>query len=179
MVNTAALLALFIAAQRLAELGVASANRRWILATGGREYGAGHYPLFLCLHSGWLAGWLLEAIWRQELSPVWPLWLSAFVLAQGLRYWCILTLGGFWNTRILVMPGEKRIHRGPYRLLAHPNYLAVSIELCVVPLLFNAWITALTASLLNAVLLLTVRIPAENAALRTASAPSEAKKPFA
>jgi methyltransferase len=161
-------LAVCIALQRLAELRIAAANRTWMLAAGGREYGKGHYPCFFIVHSMWLTGWFWEGYWRQEWSNLWPVWLTMFTLAQGLRYWCINSLGMFWNTRILVIPGKQPICQGPYRYLRHPNYLAVAIELASVPLLFNAWITAVAISAINAVLLLAIRIPAEEAALREA-----------
>lgn len=153
--------------QRMLELRLAQANLRWALSQGAREYGREHYPLFFLLHIGWMLGWLLEGLARQQLSPIWWLWLALFVLAQGLRYWAIQSLGRYWNTRIIIVPGAKRIASGPYRYLRHPNYLAVALELLSLPLIFNAWITALAATLLNALLLLTIRIPAEEKALST------------
>lgn len=158
-------LAACIVLQRLAELRVAAANRKWALAAGGREYSSSHYPWFFLLHIGWLVGWLLEAYYRQEYSAIWFIWLTLFGLAQALRYWCISSLGRCWNTRILVVPGMRSVRRGPFRYIRHPNYLAVAIELASVPLLFNAWITAVIAGVLNAILLLGIRIPAEEAAL--------------
>lgn len=152
--------------QRMAELHRAAENRAWALAAGAREYGKSHYPCFLVLHAGWLFGWLVEGYWRQEYSQVWSLWLGLFCVTQGLRYWCINSLGRCWNTRILVLPGSKLIRHGPYRYLRHPNYLVVVIELICVPLIFNAWFTAAVISVLNALLLLFIRIPAEEAALR-------------
>jgi len=98
-------------------------------------------------------------------AALWPLWLGLFLAAQGLRYWCIATLGFRWNTRILVLPGVPPIRRGPYRLLRHPNYLAVTVEIVCGPLIFGAWATALVAGVADAWLLLAVRIPAEEEAL--------------
>ncbi|MDU4960520.1 MAG: isoprenylcysteine carboxylmethyltransferase family protein [Sporomusaceae bacterium] len=158
--------AIFILLQRLAELRIAAANRAWMLAAGGKEYAKAHYVFFFFLHGAWLTGWLCEGYWRQELSRLWPLWLLLFAMAQGLRYWCIRSLGRFWNTRILRIAGRPPVRSGPYRYLRHPNYLAVAVELVCVPLLFNAWLTAVIISLLNALLLLAVRIPAEEAAWR-------------
>jgi methyltransferase len=157
----------FVVVQRILELRLAQANLRWALSQGAREYGREHYPLFFLLHLGWMLGWLHEGLARQQLSPIWWLWLAVFVLAQGLRYWAIQSLGRYWNTRIIIVPGAKKIAGGPYRYLRHPNYLAVALELLSLPLIFNAWITALAATLLNAWLLLTVRIPAEEKALST------------
>lgn len=41
----------------------------------------------------------------------------------------------------------------------------MALELLSLPLIFNAWVTALTATILNALLLLCVRIPTEERAL--------------
>jgi methyltransferase len=156
-----------VAFQRLMEVALANRNCRWMMARGGREFGGGHYPLFFILHASWLAGWLDEALWRgPALAQLWPLWLALFLMAQGLRYWCIISLGRYWNTRILVIPGVTAVSRGPYRYLRHPNYLAVALELACGPLIFDAWLTALITTSLNAWLLLAVRIPAEETALR-------------
>jgi methyltransferase len=84
--------------------------------------------------------------------------------AQGLRWWCIATLGRQWNTRVIVIPGAPRVTGGPYRLLSHPNYVAVVLEGVALPLVHTAWITAIGFTVLNAALLRT-RIKVENAAL--------------
>ena len=164
--NSACYLATVIIIQRLIELYIAARNQRYVLAMGGREYSPEHYPLFLALHISWFIGWVYEATSSSQLSNIWYVWLSLFILAQGLRYWCMVSLGHFWNTRILIVPGKHRVQQGPYRFIPHPNYLAVCIELICVPLIFNAWSTAVIASLLNIVLLLGIRIPAEEKALQ-------------
>ena len=175
------LIAGLIIIQRLFELRLARRNRAWALQAGAKEFGAGHYPLFFVLHTGWLIGWVIEAGWRgPHLSRLWIAWLLLFGLAQILRYWAIASLGRSWNTRILVIPGQPLIRRGLYRYLAHPNYLAVALELASVPLIFGAWLTALIASFLNVGLLLGVRLPTEKAALQLledrANAPGQPKK---
>lgn len=155
-----------IGVQRLAELRLAKRNEAWAREQGAQEFGAKHYPLFFVLHTGWLIAFPLEAVLRGGgLGPYWWVFLLLFVAAQGLRYWAITTLGKRWNTRILILPEATVIETGPYRLVRHPNYVAVIVELVVVPLIFGATITALVASVLNAILLFGVRIPAENRAL--------------
>ena len=57
---------------------------------------------------------------------------------------------------------------GPYRLIRHPNYVAVIVEGAALPLVHTAWLTALVFGVLNAGLL-TVRIRAENNALAGAA----------
>jgi methyltransferase len=154
-----------VAVQRVLELRLARRNETWARERGAVEHGASHYPLFFLLHGGWLVGLVVEALARDELSPLWPLWLGAFVLAQALRYWAIASLGRRWNTRVLVLPDAPLVRAGPYRWLRHPNYVAVVIELAALPLCFGALWTAAIAGVLNLALLLGVRIPCENRAL--------------
>ena len=153
-----------IVVQRALELRLARDNERWARERGAREYGREHYPLFFLLHGAWLAG-----LWQQGRRPgrrvSWP-WLLAWLALQPARYQVIRTLGRLWNTRILIVPGAGRVKRGPFRVLAHPNYLIVALELLSAPLAVRARTTAVTTGLLNAALLLLVRIPAEERALR-------------
>jgi methyltransferase len=160
-----------VAVERLAELVVAKRNLTRSLTMGGRESGFSHYPFMVVLHTGLLAGCLLE-VWLGDrpFQPVlgWPM-LAFVVASQALRWWCIRTLGHQWNTRIVVVPGLTRVTSGPYKLFSHPNYVAVVVEGFALPLIHSAWITAATFSVLNAGLL-AVRIRAENNALKSAYA---------
>jgi methyltransferase len=155
-----------VALERLAELVVARRNERWSRSHGAIEVGAGHYPLIVALHTGLLVGALLEVgLASRPFLPAlgWPM-LVLVIGSQALRWWCIATLGRQWNTRILVIPGARRITAGPYRWLPHPNYVAVVVEGAALPLVHTAWLTAVAFTVLNAVLLRT-RITAENRAL--------------
>lgn len=160
-----------VALERLVELVVAKRNLAWSLTRGGREYGFSHYPAMVALHTGLLAGCLLE-VWlgHRPFVPVlfWAM-LALVVGSQGLRWWCIATLGPQWNTRIVVVPGLDRVTGGPYRWLPHPNYVAVVVEGIALPLMHAAWLTAACFTILNAGLL-TVRIKIEDEALRAAYA---------
>jgi methyltransferase len=162
---------LAVGIERLAELVVAKRNLAWSRARGGRETGFSHYPFMVALHTGLLAGCVLE-VWlgdRPFLPALgWP--MVALVLAsQALRWWCIRTLGPQWNTRIVVVPGLGRVTGGPYRFFSHPNYVAVVVEGAALPLAHTAWLTAVVFTVLNAILL-TVRIRAENSALAVVGA---------
>ena len=97
----------------------------------------------------------------------WPVWLGLWLAAQALRYAAVRALGERWSVRILALPGEPLVRRGPYRFLRHPNYIAVVVELIAAPLMFGAWRTAIAISLLD-FLALRIRIPAEERALRGA-----------
>ncbi|PQP41249.1 MULTISPECIES: isoprenylcysteine carboxyl methyltransferase family protein [Mycolicibacterium] len=155
-----------VALERVAELVVSQRNLRWSRARGGVEFGAAHYPLMVLLHTVLLAACLVEAAHR-EFIPVlgWSMF-ALVVAAQGLRWWCITTLGHQWNTRVVVVPGAGRVTGGPYRFLSHPNYVAVVVEGIALPLVHTAWVTALVFTLLNAALLW-MRISVEDKALRT------------
>jgi methyltransferase len=156
----------FIVVQRLLELRVAARNRQWALARGATEYAPEHFPLIVLLHVAWIVGFALEGFVRgANLSALWQIWLGIFAIAQIGRYWAIASLGFYWNTRILIVPGAKLVRRGPYKFFSHPNYLVVALELFSGPMVFGASITAVVFSVLNAVLLLLVRIPAEERAL--------------
>jgi methyltransferase len=160
------LLIVAVAMERLAELVISSRNRTWSRAHGGLEFGVGHYPVMVVLHTGLLAGCLVEtiALHRPFIAALgWPM-LAIVLAAQGVRWWCIATLGRQWNTRVVVVPGAGRVGGGPYRFLSHPNYVAVVAEGVALPMVHTAWITAIAFSVLNAALL-TTRIKVENAAL--------------
>jgi methyltransferase len=163
------LLILAVGVERLAELRLSKRNLSWSRERGGVEYAPKHYPVMVLLHTGLLAGCLLE-VWLGDRSFVpalgWPM-LAVVLLTQALRWWCIATLGHRWNTKIVVLPDVALVSVGPYRWLRHPNYLAVVAEGLALPLVGSAWITATVFTLANAALL-TVRIRAENAALVTA-----------
>ena len=155
-----------VGVERLAELVLAQRNLAWSRARGGVEIGAGHYPVMVALHLALLVGCVVEvAVMQRPFIPAlgWPM-LALVVAAQGLRWWCITTLGRQWNTRVVVIPGAPRIDGGPYRWISHPNYVAVAIEGLALPLVHSAWVTALAFTTLNAALLST-RVSVENSAL--------------
>lgn len=147
--------------QRLGELVLARRNTRRLIAQGGYEVAAGHYPLIVGLHAAWLASlW-----WFGWDRPANLPWLGVFLGLQLLRLWVIASLGGRWTTRIVVLPGAPLVRRGPYRFLSHPNYVVLVAEIAVLPLALGLVTCAVVFSLANA-LVLAVRIRAEGRALR-------------
>ncbi len=150
-----------VAVQRLAELALARRNTRALLEQGGTEAGAGHYPLFVLLHTAWLAAMAL--LIPPHTQPSLML-LGLFAGVMVLRIWVIASLGRFWTTRVITLPGAPLVRRGPYRWLHHPNYWVVAAEIALLPLVFGAWELALLFSGLNA-LLLSWRVRIEDRAL--------------
>jgi methyltransferase len=150
----------FVTLQRLVELRLADRNSSRLLGDGAVEFGRAHYPFIIALHMLWLAALWWWAPGRPIDIPL----LVLFALLQFGRVWVISTLGGRWTTRIIVKPGAPLVRKGPYRFLNHPNYLIVTLEIAVLPLVFGLWRIALLFSLFNAAIL-AIRIGEENRAL--------------
>ena len=161
--QTAAILLIgYIVAQRVGELAWSNRNTRRLLADGAIEVGAGHYPILVLMHAAWLISLIVWLAFTD--SDINWLWLIIFAGLQGGRLWVLLSLGRYWTTRIITMPGTPLVRRGPYRFLRHPNYLVVIGEIAVVPLIFNAWPIAVGFSVFN-LLILRRRIAIEDTAL--------------
>lgn len=155
--------------QRLLELVIAKRNEKNMRAQGAYEVGASHYPLMILLHVSFFISLLIEVnIFNLTPSPLFLLFLVMFLCVQGLRIWCLTSLGSFWNTKIIVLPGAHVVTKGPYKYLRHPNYLVVSMEIALLPLMFEAYFTAICFTILNAIML-SIRIPTEERALKEAT----------
>ncbi len=151
-----------VAAQRVWELQLADRNTKQLLAEGAVEVGANHYPLFVALHASWLAAIAIVTPWTMVPNLG---WLALYVVLQFGRLWVISTLGRFWTTRIITLPGAPLEMRGPYRFVRHPNYIVASLEILVLPLVFGQVWIALVWSVANA-LLVAWRIRVEDGALQ-------------
>ena len=158
-----------VAAQRLGELWLCRRNRRRLLARGGREVRPDTYKTMVALHVLFLLSLSWESYpWRSRRTsgrghalPPWP-------SLTALRYWAIASLGEFWNTRVVVVPGTHLVRTGPYRFLRHPNYLVIVLEFLLLPLLMRAPVTLVLFSLAN-LAVLRQRIRIEEEALREAT----------
>lgn len=147
--------------QRLIELAIARINTKRLLAEGAVEHGANHYPLIVLLHTAWLVSLVVFVPADAVLNPV---LLAVFVILQLGRIWVLSSLGRYWTTRVIMVPGRPLIKRGPFRLVRHPNYLIVQAEMMVVPLIAGAWQLAIVFGIANA-LVLAWRIRVEEQAL--------------
>ena len=160
---------LLLSLERVGELLLSRRNAARAFARGAVEVGQRHFRVMAALHTFFLIACGAEVVGLHRAFPG-ALGYAALVgalLAQGLRYWAIATLGERWNTRVIVLPDAAPVTSGPYRFVRHPNYVAVVAELMLVPLIHGAWITALVFTAANAVLL-TVRIRVEEEALGAA-----------
>jgi methyltransferase len=162
-VTTASIILLLVTLQRLSELIIAKRNTAGLVAKGAIEHGAAHYPVMVLLHASWLAGlWWLG--WNATI--VWPFMLL-YIALQAFRVWILATLGSRWTTRILTVPNETLVAKGPYKYIRHPNYLLVLLEVPLLPLAFGLPWFALLYGLLNFAML-AWRIRIEDQALKPA-----------
>ncbi len=157
----ASLIVLLVALARGLELLHARRNERRLLAEGATEVGRAHYPLIVGLHLAWLL--VLAVAAPGVVALHWP-WLALFLLLQPARLWVFASLGRYWTTRVITLPAQPLIRRGPYRLFRHPNYLIVELEIVSLPLAFGLDVAALLFGLANAAILLW-RIRVEDRAL--------------
>jgi methyltransferase len=137
--------------QRVVELVWARRNTVQLRQLGAVEADAEGYPYFVLLHAGWLVS--LAIFVPASATPVWPL-LGLFALLQLGRLWVISSLGNYWTTRIVTLPGVPLVQTGPFRWLRHPNYLLVIAEIAVLPLAFGAIPIAVSFSAVNLILII-------------------------
>ncbi len=149
---------------RIIELIISKRNEKWLRNNGAIEYGREHYKYFILLHTFFFVSLLTEYNLIQNPGVNFYALLIFFV-AQFFRLSVLISLGKYWNTRILVIPDVRLVRTGLYKYFKHPNYGIVIIEIIVIPLSFSLYYTLILFSLLN-LILLSVRIKAENSALK-------------
>jgi methyltransferase len=137
--------------QRVVELVLARRNTVQLRRLGAVEADAEGYPYFVLLHAGWLVS--LAIFVPASATPVWSL-LGLFALLQLGRLWVISSLGNYWTTRIVSLPGVPLVQTGPFHWFRHPNYLLVIAEIAVLPLAFGAVPIAVSFSAVNLILII-------------------------
>jgi len=150
-----------VALQRLLEVVWAEHNTRKLRSQGAIEAGASHYPFIIALHTVWL---IAMVIFLPQPPVIYAVPLVLFLVLQLCRAWVLVTLGPFFTTRIVTLPGAPLVCSGPYRFVRHPNYVIVAGEILALPLVFGEVRVAIVFSLLNAAML-AWRIRVEDAAL--------------
>ena len=151
----------FVIFLRLLELYIANQNEKWARSAGAIEYGKNHYPYIVLLHTMFIVSMFAEFMIRGGKFN-WMI-LLIFLVLMLFKVWVIASLGKYWNTKILRVPGSKLIKKGPYKYLKHPNYIVVVCEIFLIPMVFNLYLTAIIFSFLNGIML-AVRIKEEEKA---------------
>lgn len=149
----------FVILQRLIELVVARRNERWARSQGAVEYGQAHYPYIVALHTLFIVAMIAEYWWKGGQFSLFV--LTLFLMLIAVKIWALSSLGKYWNTKILRIPGSVFVRKGPYRWFKHPNYFIVVCEIIAIPMVYHLVYTVIVFTLLNA-LMLSVRIREEN-----------------
>lgn len=168
-----AILGLLLAEWRLSRRHEAALRARGAVVPSGDVYAA----MAVAYPAAFLA-MIVEGVWRASLAApaagavapgLSPSWFASgallFVAAKALKYWAIAALGDRWTFRVIIEPDRPLVTHGPYRYVAHPNYVAVVAELVAAALMLHAAVTG-PAALLVFAPLLWARIRFESRTLR-------------
>jgi methyltransferase len=179
--NTRLFLFSFVVGLMLAEARLSARNTRALKRRGAVEPPG---DVLAALSVTYILAFLamgVEGIWRSTLpvpaatagGATGPSWMISgvllFVASKGLKYWAIRTLGERWSFRVLTLPGVPLVTTGPYRYVAHPNYIAVAGELTGAAMMFGATVSGPISIVLFG-LALWARVRFETRVLRAAHA---------
>lgn len=165
IVVTAVIFGLMLAEARLSARNEAALREAGAIRPSGDPYLAiaTIYPLaFLAM--GIEGAWRAASVVAAD-APGGPAWAASGVLlfaaSKLLKYWAIGSLGMRWSFRVWILPGRPLVRSGPYRYIAHPNYVAVIGELAGAAMMVGARISG-PVSLVLFGLALAARIRFEN-----------------
>lgn len=147
----------------LAEWQVSRRHEQALLARGAVAPPGDVYAAMAVTYPAVFVAMVAEGLWRASIAdapaaaPDGPSWLASGVLlfaaSKGLKYWAIGSLGDRWTFKVIVEPGRPLVTTGPYRYLAHPNYVALLAELAGAALMTGAIVTGPAGFVLFGVLL--------------------------
>ena len=157
--------AVLIFATMIAEAMLAAKNDRALRAGGAVEPRDDVYRIMQVAYPASFLIMLAEGAVRSAAADgTFLIGAAIFGAGKALKYWAIASLGPRWTFRVLVPPHSERIRRGPYRWLAHPNYVGVAGELIGVAVALRAIVTGPVA-VIGFGLLMLRRIAVEEKAL--------------
>ena len=135
----------------LAETRLSWRHERGLRARGAVTPPGDVYPLLAALYPTAFILMGAEGLWRASaagrdaaaaLASQGPAWFASglllFVASKWLKYWAIRTLGERWTFRVFVVPDTPLVTNGPYRYVAHPNYIGVIGELAGTAMMVGA-----------------------------------------
>ncbi len=146
----------FCTLQRIGELFIAKRNEKWIISQGGKVIPETNYIFMVILHTSWLVS-LIYFSFFDHLKilnlNLFIIGISFFLLGQFFRIHAITTLGKRWSTRVCVLPDAPVVKSGLFKMIRHPNYVGVVLELLFLPLAAGLWKVSFFFTLLNAIIL--------------------------
>ena len=134
--NTVAVVGAVIIGLLLAETRVSMTHEQLLRKAGAVQPDGDPYVALAVLYPAAFVAMIAEGMWRASQSgggETGPNWFVSgvilFAASKGLKYWAIGSLGVRWTFKVFVIPGRPLVATGPYRYLAHPNYVGVVGEL--------------------------------------------------
>ena len=107
-------------------------------------------PILLAVYATQAAA-LVELVLRRPaalpLDAVGGAGLVAMVAGLALRTWAIVTLGRWFTLEVGVVPAQRVVEEGPYRVIRHPSYAGALLAFAGSALLLRAWIAAALGAL--------------------------------
>jgi methyltransferase len=172
-------IAVLVFGPMLVEAAVSRAREKRLRALGAVEPAGDVYRAMSVAYPGIFALMIAEgAWWALPVGAGFLVGVSMFAVAKALKVAAIAALGDRWSFRVLVLPGASLVVKGPYRIMRHPNYLAVVMEIVAAAVMAPAPVSG-PASLLFFGQLLRRRMAHEERALgigRSFPRPSRAGK---
>jgi methyltransferase len=160
------LLAVIVLPWLLLETWRSRRHEHALRAAGAIEPADDVYAWMRVIYPGMFAAMTIEGVLgAPACSTLVTSGILVFLAAKLLKWWAILSLGRFWSFLVLVVPGAPLVASGPYRLLRHPNYVAVMGEIAGVALMMRAPFTGAGAALVFGALLV-ARIRVEERMLK-------------
>lgn len=154
------LLATIVFVPMLFELWLSRRNERELRAMGAEDAEGDVYALMLVTYP-LVFLLILNAAWVRPVpvDTTVAAGFAIFVGAKLLKYWAILSLGVRWTFRVLVPPGSTPLTLGPYRVLRHPNYVAVMGEIVGAATIAHApLVGAVAFAVFGGLILLRIRV---------------------
>jgi methyltransferase len=149
----------------LVELMISTGNERRLKSRGAMTPPDPVYPAMRVAYPSAFVLMAIEGILRPPVpNELLSAAVALFVLAKALKFWAIGSLGELWTYKVYVVPGAPLVNSGPYRLMRHPNYVAVVGELVAMAMVTGALVAG-PLGVIGFGLLLWRRVRAEEQAL--------------
>jgi methyltransferase len=144
--NVVAVVLLAVVMSMLVEAAISTRHERRLRDRGAVEPPGDVYPIMRVAYPACFLAMAVEGTLVGPGSrPTIAIGFGVWALAKGLKWWAMAALGARWSFRVLVIPGEPLVGAGPYRIIRHPNYLAVCGELIGVAIMLQALTTGVIA----------------------------------
>jgi len=152
-VSTAAIVTAIIIGLLIAETRLSLAHERRLRERGAIQPPGDVYRTMAVIYPLSFLAMGVEGVWRDahasasvSNTPNWFLsGVLLFTAAKAVKYWAIRSLGERWTFKVFIVPGVPLVTTGPYRYVAHPNYVGVMGELVGAAMMCGSPVTGLAS----------------------------------